>query len=75
MLVRRPSSLDTDISDTALGAILQQEQNGQLHVIGYASHTLTNVERHYRITSKELPNICWDSPSSSIQIVQPLRFL
>ena len=29
--------LDTDASDTALGAVLQQEQNGKLHVIGYAS--------------------------------------
>ena len=25
--------LDTDASDTALGAVLQQEQNGKLHVL------------------------------------------
>ena len=31
--------LDTDVSDNALGAVLQQEQNGKLHVIGYASRT------------------------------------
>jgi len=46
--------LDTDTSDTALGAVLQQEQNGQLRVIGYASRALTNVERRYCITRKEL---------------------
>jgi len=36
--------LDTDASDTALGAVLQQEQDGKLHVIGYASRTLTPAE-------------------------------
>jgi len=46
--------LDTDASDTALGAILQQEQDGQLCVIGYASRALTNAERRYCITKKEL---------------------
>jgi len=29
--------LDTDASDTTLGAVLQQEQNSKLHVVGYAS--------------------------------------
>jgi len=33
--------LDTDTSDTALGAVLQQEQGSKLHVIGYASRTLS----------------------------------
>ena len=32
--------LDTDASDTALGTVLQQEQNGKLHIVGYASRTL-----------------------------------
>jgi len=45
--------LDTDASDQALGAILQQEQDGQLCVIGYASRALTNAERRYCITRKE----------------------
>ena len=39
--------LDTDASDTALGAILEQEQDGQLHVIEYASRSLTNAENCY----------------------------
>jgi len=46
--------LDMDASDTALGAVLQQEQDGQLRVIGYASCALTNAERCYCITRKEL---------------------
>jgi len=36
--------LDTDTSDTALGAVLQQEQDRQLRVIGYASRALTSAE-------------------------------
>ena len=32
--------LDTDTSEAALGAVLQQEQDGQLRVIAYASHAL-----------------------------------
>jgi len=46
--------LDTDASDTALGAVLQQEQGGKLHVIGYASRTLTPAEARYCITCREL---------------------
>jgi len=46
--------LDTDASDTALGAVLQQEQEGKLHVIGYASRTLTPAEAWYCITRREL---------------------
>ena len=45
--------LDTDASDLALGAILQQEQDGQLRVIGYASCALINAEWHYCIMRKE----------------------
>jgi len=46
--------LDTDASDTALGAVLQQEQSGKLHVIGYASRTLTPAKARYCITHCEL---------------------
>jgi len=51
--------LDTDASDQALGAVLQQEQDGQLCVIGYASRPLTNVERRYCITRKELLGVIY----------------
>ena len=46
--------LDTDASDTALGAVLQQEQGNKLHVIGYASRTLSPSEARYCITRREL---------------------
>ena len=46
--------LDTDASDTTLGAVLQQEQKEKLHVIGYASRTLTPAEALYCITRCEL---------------------
>jgi len=46
--------LDTDASDTAIGAVLQQEQNGMLHVVGYASQTLNPTESRYCITRREL---------------------
>jgi len=46
--------LDTYASNTALGTVLQQEQNSKLHVIGYASRTLTPAEARYCITRREL---------------------
>jgi len=51
--------LDTDASDIALGAVLQQEHDGQLRVIGYASRALTNAERRYCITRKELLGVVY----------------
>ena len=51
--------LDTDASDTALGAVLQQEQGGKLHVIGYASQTLTPSETRYCITRRELLGVVY----------------
>src|SRR3989442_14613543 len=46
--------LDVDASDTALGAVLQQEQNGILRVIGYSSRILNKCEEKNCITRKEL---------------------
>ena len=47
-------TLDTDASEAALGTVLQQEQDGQLKVIAYASRALSRTERRYCITRKEL---------------------
>ena len=41
----------------AMGAVLQQEQDGTLRVIGYASRIFNNCEKKYCITRKELAAI------------------
>jgi hypothetical protein len=46
--------LDTDSSNVAVGAVLQQEQDGQLRVIGYASRCLDRAQRNYCTTRNEL---------------------
>ena len=46
--------LDTDMSNAALGAVLQQEQNGEIKVIAYASRVLSPAEKKYCVTRKEL---------------------
>ena len=51
--------LDTDASDQALGVVLQQEQDGVLRVIAYASRALSDVERRYCITRKELLGVVY----------------
>ena len=42
--------LDTDASDTGLGAVLSQRQNGTKKVIAYYSHTWKRPERSYCVT-------------------------
>ena len=49
--------LDTDASDTAIGAVLSQQQNEILKTIAYASRSLTKCERRYCVTRKELLTI------------------
>ena len=46
--------LDTDASEYGCGAVLQQYQNGKLHVIEYASRTFNKAERKYSVTRKEM---------------------
>ena len=49
--------LDVDASDMAMGAVLQQEQEGVLCVIGYTSRIFNTCEKKYCITRKELAAI------------------
>jgi transposase InsO family protein len=46
--------LDTDASNTGIGAVLSQVQQEEEKVIGYASKTLSKSERAYCTTYKEL---------------------
>jgi len=45
--------LDVDAGEFAIGAVLQQWQDNQLRVIGYASRMLSAAERVYCTTRKE----------------------
>jgi hypothetical protein len=46
--------LDTDASDTGMGAVLSQIQEGNERVIAYASKSLGKAEKKYCVTRKEL---------------------
>jgi transposase InsO family protein len=46
--------LDTDASDYAAGAVLQQRQDGVIRVIAYASRTFHEPETRYSTNHKEL---------------------
>ena len=51
----KPFIVDTDASDTGIGAVLSQcHEDGKEHVISYASRLLTKPERNYCVTRKEL---------------------
>ena len=54
----KPFILDTDASDTGIGAVLSQtDENGRERVISYASRTLSKPERRYCVTRKELLSV------------------
>ena len=51
----KPFVLDTDASDTGIGAVLSQlQEDGSERVIAYASRVLSKPERRYCVTRKEL---------------------
>ena len=51
--------LETDASGLGLGAILSQEQGGQVHPIAYASRTLDPHECNYGISELETLALVW----------------
>ena len=50
----KPFVLHTDASQEGLGAVLYQEQDGKLRVLGYASRTLTPSEKNYHMHAGKL---------------------
>ena len=50
----KPFVLHTDASKEGLGAILYQEQDGKLRVLGYASRTLTPSEKNHHMHAGKL---------------------
>ena len=51
----RPFILDTDASDTGIGAVLSQiDDNGMERVVAYGSRVLSKPERRYCVTRREL---------------------
>ena len=46
--------LDTDASGDAVGAVLSQVQGGEERVLGYLSKALSDTQRNYCVTRKEL---------------------
>lgn len=52
--------MHTDASIEGLGAVLEQEQeDGKLHPIAYASRSLSKAERSYGITEMEALGVVW----------------
>ena len=50
----KPLILDTDASDTGIGAVLSQVVDGKEQVISYACRILSSAERKYCVTRREL---------------------
>ena len=53
--------LETDASGVGLGAVLAQEQDGQIHPIAYASRTLDPHEKNYGISELETLGLVWEA--------------
>jgi hypothetical protein len=52
---KKPSMVETDASDKAIGAYLSQaDDKGKLRLVAYLSRKFTPAESHYEVHDKEL---------------------
>lgn len=64
--------LYTDVSLTAIGAILSQVENDKEHIIANTGHALTAPEKNYSATKRECLGIIWDLQHSSPTLQAPM---
>lgn len=55
----QPFQLHTDASGQGLGAVLEQQLDGESHPVAFASRTLSRPEQHYGITELETLAVVW----------------
>jgi hypothetical protein len=56
----KPYILHTDASDVGMGAVLMQEdKEGDIHPIAYASKLLNSAQRNYNVTDRECLAMVW----------------
>ena len=56
---KRQFVVTTDASDTAVGAILEQDFGNGLQLVAFASRKLNDAEMRYRAYERELLGIVW----------------
>ena len=62
--VSKPYVIETDASNYQIGcALLQEQDDGHFHPVGYWSRTLTKAERNYSPTEKECLAVVWSITS------------
>ena len=66
--------METDVSGSGLGAALAQEQeNGLIALIAFASRTLQKHEQHYGVTELEAQQVVWATKHFCMATCYPLH--